>query len=166
LEKEQILAHISEFFADGNGGKIAAAVVGAVLAAMYNSYKKRSRLRAAVSYEVEITSRIYAEYFTEETRAALEEKIKTIPGYMVVILTSKSSLIGNLNDDISYFKPEKAKAILEFLDIIGLVDDAIQFMKTAEFTTLSELRKLSVLAIPFDKRKRVLELACKIRSGD
>lgn len=159
--KDVVLEAVERSLSEGSGKILSALVVG-LGGAYANLVLKRRRLRSAIRADVELTSRFFGDLFTPAAHADLEARLTADPTYLVVILTSKRSIISNLSDDISFLPKRMARRIVSFNDVADLVDDAIRFMRTDEFARLPNARKLAVLAVPFDQQDELQGYAMQL----
>jgi hypothetical protein len=144
-------------------GKLVAGLFGAILGAAVQWYLKRRRLREAIRMEVFLTSEMFKNTFSPQVRIRLDNWIKSNPTLPVVLPTSdRHVIIGNLTDDIAYMHPATARRIIRFNDLSELIDDAISFMRSHEFTLLPEAIKMKILAVPFDKQDNLQGLAMQL----
>jgi hypothetical protein len=145
--------------------KIEVAIASAVAVAIWNSYRKRRRLRSALKIEVTLTSDMHARTYTQDTRRFLEEAIKRDANYRVTIFSSgEHVVIGNLTDDISYIDPYVARRIIMFDARSRLIDDVVAYMRTEDFTSLPYTKKLAIVRIPFDLQDELQGLAMQLKA--
>lgn len=141
--------------------KIEVAIASAVAVAIWNSYRKRRRLRSALKIEVTLASDMHARTYTQETHRFLEETIKRDAKYRVTIFSSGEHVaISNLTDDISYIDPYVARRIIMFDARSRLIDDVVAYMRTEDFTSLPYTKKLAIVRIPFTFRTSCRDWRC------
>ena len=155
-----VMNEAHNFIMSDASGKMLAAILGALIGAGFNWYSKRSRLKAAVRIEVQLTYDNFKEMFSPTEHEWFVAKLKAEPDYRIAIISSpRHVIIGNLTDDISYVSKSTAKKVILFVDTSGFIDDAIRYMRSEEFHNLSLDRKLKVLAVPFNEQEKFQQIA-------
>lgn len=126
----ELLEQLWNYFKGDKIGRIEVGIVTGLFGVFVASLFKKRRLKLAIRQELQIMMESYNQQFSNANKKYLIGKITTEPTYRVIILTSqKRTVIGNLNDDISYLNKRTIENLIHFNDLAELVDDAIRVIR-------------------------------------
>ncbi len=119
---------------------------------------KINRLRFSIFTELDLVRREFASTFSAHLKKELLELVR-YKFYQPAIITAHTPVVlGNLNDDISYFGAIELDYIVNIVDIINIMEGILRFMNSGEFCRLSVARRQEMVENLFSQHEQLQAL--------